>query len=97
VRCNPGKANERPHMPIPHLDRARLDRGAEHLSRLGSRALAEFLAELASTIGGMPATLWLLADYEHRLDPKRLRATGGHRMLPSPIRPVPADLARAPE
>lgn len=78
-------------------DRMRLDRGAEYLNRLGSRALAEFLAELAAAIGGQPAILRLLVDYEDRLDPKRLRATGGHRMLPSPIRPVPADLARAPE
>ncbi len=84
-------------MPFSHTDRARLDRGAEHLHRLGARATAEFLAELSAVIGGMPATLWLLADYEHRLDPKRLRATGGHRMVPRPIRAVPADLGRAPE
>lgn len=84
-------------MPLSFLDRARLDRGAEHLNRLGSRALAEFLMQLSATIGGQPAILRLLADYEDRLDPKRLRATGGDRMLPSPIRAVPADLGRAPE
>lgn len=82
---------------ITPTDRMRLDRGAEHLNKLGARALVEFLLELSATIGGMPAVLWLLADYEHRLNPKRLRAMGGNRMLPSPIRAVPSDLGRAPE
>lgn len=81
-------------MPFSHLDRARLDLGAEHLTRLGSRALAEFLAELAGTIGGQPAILQLLAEYQVRLDPKLLHATGGHRFPIRRPRAVPADLGR---
>ena len=40
----------------------RLQRGVEHLAQLGPRAIAEFLVELAGQIGGLPATLALLAD-----------------------------------
>jgi hypothetical protein len=55
----------------PHpLDQARLQRGAEHLHRLGPRAMAEFLAELGSRIGGTPACLSLLNEYS--------RVTPGH-------------------
>lgn len=47
----------------PHpLDQARLHRGAEHLHGLGPRAIAEFLAELGSRIGGTPACLSLLSE-----------------------------------
>ena len=42
----------------------RLQRGAEHLHRLGPRAMAELLAELAGSIGGIPAIIGLLAEYE---------------------------------
>ena len=80
---------------ITSFDRMRLDRGAEHLHKLGPRALAEFLAELAATIGGQPATLRLLAEYQNRLNPELLRAAGGHRMSPRRPRAVPADLGRA--
>jgi len=80
---------------ITPTDRMRLDRGAEHLNKLGSRALAEFLVELSATIGGMPATLRLLAEYQNRLDPTLLRAAGGHRMPPRRPCAVPVDLGRA--
>ena len=80
---------------ITSFDRLCLDRGAEHLHQLGARALVEFLAELSATIGGQPAILRLLAEYENRLSPELLRAAGGHRMPPRRPRAVPADLGRA--
>lgn len=61
------------------LDRLRLQRGAEHLHLLGARATAEFVAELAARIGGMPATIGLLTEYERRLTPKMIVAAGGDR------------------
>ena len=76
------------------LDRMRLDRGAEHLHRLGARATAEFLCELANTIGGQPAILRLLAEYQNRLSPSLLLAAGGHRFPPRRPRAVPADLGQ---
>ena len=82
-------------MPYSHLDRARLDRGAEHLQQLGPRATAEFLTELAAAIGGGPAILRLLADYQNRLSPALLHSAGGHRFPTRRPRAVPADLARA--
>ena len=80
---------------ITPFDQLRLVRGAEHLHQLGTRALAEFLAELAATIGGQPAILRLLNEYERRLNPEMLRAAGGHRMPSRRPRAVPADLGRA--
>ncbi len=83
---------------MPNLlptERMRLDRGAEHLHRLGARATAEFLLELSATTGGQPAILRLLAEYQNRLSPNLLRAAGGHRMPPRRPRAVPADLGRA--
>ena len=82
-------------MPVSNFDRMRLDRGAEHLHRLGARATSEFLAELAATIGGQPAIFRLLAEYQNRLSPDLLRAAGGHRMPPHRPRAVPPDLGRA--
>ena len=73
-------------MPVSHLDRARLDRGAEHLHRLGARATAEFLAEIARTIGGTPCILQHLAEYERRLTPAMVQAAGADRFPPRPLR-----------
>jgi hypothetical protein len=77
---------------MPHhrdtLDRLRLQRGAEHLHRCGPRIGAEFLAELADQIGGLPAALRLLAEYEQRLTPELLRAAGGDRFPAKPLRQV---------
>jgi hypothetical protein len=75
-----------------HLDplvRLRLQRGVEHLHSLGPRATAELLAEVGHCIGGMPAIMRLLGEYEQRLSPQMLRAVGGHRFPPRPLRLVP--------
>ena len=76
------------------LDRLRLDRGAEHLIQLGPRALAEFLLELDSIVGGMPATLRLMAQYQAWLSPALLHTAGGHRFPTRRPRAVPTDLRR---
>ena len=75
-------------------DRMRLDCGAEHLHRLGPRATAEFLTELAATIGGGPAIMRLLAEYQNRLSPALLQSAGEHRFPTRRPRAVPADLGR---
>jgi hypothetical protein len=67
----------------------RLQRGAEHLHRLGPRATAELLAEVAERIGGMPAVLELLVEYERRLTPGMLQLTGGDRFPTRKLRMVP--------
>jgi hypothetical protein len=75
-----------------HLDpiiRLRLQRGAEHLHQLGARAQAEFLVEIGARIGGMPAIMGLLGEYQQRLSPQMLRAIGGHRFAARPLRVVP--------
>lgn len=73
------------------LERKRLERGAEHLYRLGARAVAEFLTEVSARIGGGPAMLSTLADFE-RLTPGQVRAVGGDR-FPSQLRAVPGGRA----
>jgi len=64
---------------LDSFSQRRLQRGAEHITHLGSRVVAEYLAEVSETIGGLPAILRLLGEYEHRLNPAVLRATGGDR------------------
>ena len=71
------------------LDTLRLQRGAEHLHRLGSRATAELLAEVAEKIGGWPVILATLTEYE-RLSPGQVRAAGGDRFPARPLRVVRA-------
>jgi len=78
---------------LPPVTAPRLQRGAEHLHELGPRALAEFLAELAQRICGMPATLDMLAEYQ-RLSPGMMRAAGGDRFPPPGLRALPRALAR---
>ena len=75
---------------MDHLTAVRLQRGAEHLHQLGARAIAEAFAEIGNRIGGMPCILSLLTEYENRLSPAILRATGGDRFPPRPLREVPA-------
>lgn len=65
----------------------RLQRGAEHLHALGPRAVAEFLAEVSGKIGGLPAIQSLLVEYQ-RLTPGMVRAAGGDRFPPRPLRIV---------
>jgi hypothetical protein len=69
------------------IDNLRLQRGAAHLHQLGARAVAEFLAELASRIGGAPAALSLLNEYA-RLTPGQVRAAGGERIPKRPLHVV---------
>ena len=57
----------------------RLERGTQHLYSLGPRAVVGFLQELTARIGGMPATIGLLTEYERRLTPKMIVAAGGDR------------------
>ena len=89
-----GASQRHARSDLNSIDRGRLDRGVEHLHRLGSRATAEFLVELATIIGGRPAILQLLSEYERRLSPELLRAAGGHRTTTRRPRAVPADLGR---
>ena len=77
-------------MPLDSLDQLRLQRGTQHLHKLGPRAVAGFLEDLADHIGGMPAALGLLAKYEQRLSPAMIRAAGGDRFPPRPLHGVPA-------
>jgi hypothetical protein len=74
---------------IQPLDRARLERGLEHLDRLGARARTEFWIEFAEKIGGMPAMLRLLAEYEQRLTPAMIKAVGADRPLRRQLSVVP--------
>ena len=77
------------HFPYPMtpLDRQRLDRGAEHLHGLGARAMSEALATLAVRIGGVPALLAVLTEYE-RLTPGMVRVASADRFPPRPLRPI---------
>ena len=77
-----------PNFHPQHLAQARLQRGAEHLHRLGPRAMAEFLAELGSRIGGTPACLLLLNGYGH-LTSGQVRSAGGDCFAPRPLALVP--------
>ena len=82
---------------MPNLsptERLRLARGAEHLHQLGARATSEFLAELAASIGGLPATLRLLEEYQVKLSPALLRAAAADRMPSRRPRAVPTDIGR---
>ena len=73
------------HDPLTEL---RLQRGAEYLHRLGPRATAELLSEVAYRIGGMPCVLGLLEEYQHQIAPGMLRAVGD-RFPPRPLHLVP--------
>jgi hypothetical protein len=63
------------------LDRLRIERGSEHLHRLGARAIGEFLAEGIVDGDDTSSLLDRLQRYQ-QLDPALLRATGGDRLLP---------------
>jgi hypothetical protein len=70
------------------LDQLLLQSGAEHLHRCGPRAIAELLADVANRIGGGPAIIAALNDYQH-ITPEMLRAAGGDRFPRRPLRVVP--------
>jgi hypothetical protein len=62
--------------PIDPLTELRLQRGAEHLCRLGPRATAELFAEIAFRTGNLRCVVNLLSEYQE-LSPEVLRAVGG--------------------
>ena len=83
-------AREDPMVHLHPLDRLRLQRGAEHLHRLGPRATAELLAEVfGQRIGGMPRIITLLGEHQERLSPRLLRAAAGDRFPPRQLDQVP--------
>jgi hypothetical protein len=69
------------------LDRLRIERGSEHLYRLGARSVAEFLAEGIASGDDITSLLDRLQRYQH-YDPAILRAVGGDR-FPRRLRAVP--------
>ena len=75
-------------MLLSPLDHMRLQRGAAHLHALGPCALAEYLAEVASAIGGGPCIIGRLTEYERRLTPAMVRRAGGDRFPPRALREV---------
>jgi hypothetical protein len=80
------RVQSRTHMD--HLTAVRLQRGTEHLHRLGARAIAELLAEVGDRIDGTPCIISLLTDYERRVTPEMLHVTGGDQFPPR-LRAVP--------
>jgi hypothetical protein len=67
---------------------ARLQRGAQHLHRLGAPAIAELLAEVGERIGGIPCIVSALAEYERRITPNMERTAGGD-WLPRHLQTAP--------
>jgi hypothetical protein len=76
-------------MHRPPLEQLRFERDVAALHFLGLRALAEFLDELTSRVGGGAACRSMLIDYG-RVTPEVLRAVGGDRFPPRPVRAVSA-------
>jgi hypothetical protein len=77
-------SRERARLRITHtcLDpfvALRVERGAQHLHTLGARATAELLLEIGHRIGGLPCIISLLTEFERRITPGMLRASGGDK------------------
>lgn len=72
------------------VDALRLQRGAEHVHRLGARALAELLAELARDRCDLAGTLDRLDRWREGLSPELVRAAGGDQFAPRPLHEVAA-------
>lgn len=68
----------------------RLQRGAEHVHRLGARALAELLAQVAREGRDLPATLDLLDDWRAGLSLEMIGAAGADRFPRHVLLQVPA-------
>jgi hypothetical protein len=64
------------------LTRLRLQRGAQHLHSLGPSAVAGFIEDLSARIGGLPAAVGLLAEYETKPAPASTRAAQRDRASP---------------
>jgi hypothetical protein len=77
-RRRPAWSADPMHSPLASMH---LHNGAAHLHALGDRALADFLAELAGRIGGMPAIVGLLNEYRARPTPPTIAATGAERTM----------------
>lgn len=69
------------------LARLRMQRAVAHLHELGPRALMEFLIETSILLDGSPTIQALLTKYQD-LSPELLRAVGGDRFPPRPLRVV---------
>ncbi len=67
----------------------RLERSCQHLHTLGPRATAELLIEVAARIGGMPAILGALTEFERSITPAMVRVAGGDRFPRRQLRAVP--------
>ena len=74
------------HDPVMAL---RLQRGATHLHHLGSRAVAEFLAEIARRSGEVHCILEMLREYESRLNLDMMTVTGADRFVRRNLLAVP--------
>jgi len=73
---------------MTELDRLRLERGVRRLHAQGPRVVAELLTELAERDDAVPHLLRRLDAY-NALTPTMLRAAGGDRFAPRPLRQVP--------
>ena len=56
---------------IDIMARSRIQRGVHHLHNLGPKATSEFLADVANRIGGLPAIVGLLEEYQQRALPSQ--------------------------
>ena len=70
---------------LPALEVLRLQRGAMFLNGNPPRVTAGFLMDLASATDSMPIILSMLRDYEDRITPQDLHASGGDRFPPRPL------------
>jgi hypothetical protein len=63
------------------FDRLRIERGAEHLHRLGARAISELLIEVVTEGDDVQSLIVRLERYQ-QCDPATLRAVAGDRFPP---------------
>ena len=70
---------------MPNFTDMRRQRGVEFLAKQPPRVLDGFFRDLEAKIGGTPAILALMAEYEARVTPRKLHASGGDRFPPRPL------------